>query len=124
MPWHPRCLTLVQFILLPLLHVCEITNAVIVEILTGPDLSVNTLRVTVRERVVMYVVASKAKIEASDESDFIIYNNALLMVSPVHCHVRGILEDVVVGMSHNAHVRAQSVECVLGMSLCGKLVSE
>lgn len=122
-PWHAPILGLAQFILLPVLDLLEIHDAVIVEILARPNLFGNTFWMHIGERMLTRIPTAKAEVQAANEGHGVVNNNELFVVCPVHGHVGGILENVVIGMSHDANVAvsgssfgAQSIQGMLCMA--------
>jgi hypothetical protein len=118
-PRHPAILCLAEFIRLPLAHTLEIHYAVVIEILTGEDLVLHVRGVDIGQRVLVSIPAAKAKVDSTDKSQGVIDDDEFLMVGlqfsamicefgkrtyPVQCHVRCILEDVVVRMTQDLDV--------------------
>ncbi len=95
-PGQAAVVGLAQLVLLPVLHVLEVHNAVVVEVLAGPDLVGHAFGVHVRQRVLVVVPAAEAEVKPSDEGHLVVDDHELLVVGPVEGHVGRVLEDVVI----------------------------
>ncbi|KAH6607804.1 hypothetical protein Trco_004117 [Trichoderma cornu-damae] len=121
-PGHAAVVCLAELVVLPVLHLFEVHDSVVVEVLARPDVRRHLVRVDVGERVVPGVPPPKAEIQAADEGDGVVDDDELLVVSPVHRHVGGVLQDVVVRVPHDLDVvvprrafRTEGLQGVLGV---------
>lgn len=87
MPGHATEVSLAQFVILPAFNVLKVHNTIVIKVLAWPDLVAYVSGVDVSERVLVVVPSSEAEIKTANESDFVINNNKLLMMSPVPSHV-------------------------------------
>ena len=86
-PGHAPEVSLAQFVILPAFNVLKVHNTIVIKILAWPHLVAYVGRVDVGERVLVVIPSSEAEIKTTNESDFVINDNKLFMMSPVPSHV-------------------------------------
>lgn len=120
MPWHSAILYLAQLVRFPVLHALEIQDTIVIVVLAGEDFVVHTGWVGVGKRVVFGVPSAIAHVQPTNEGHFIVNDNKLLVMClilvsltrsywwkeyyPVKCHVTGVLENIMVRMSHEPDI--------------------
>jgi len=122
MPRHAPILCLVQLIRLPVLNLLKVLDAIIVKVLSRPDLVRDILRMHIGERMLMHIPPPEAQIQSADEGDLVINDDKLLVVRPKERRIRAVKERVVIRVSDHRDVavsltavRTQTLERLLGV---------
>jgi hypothetical protein len=80
-PWHTAVFRFAELVRFPILHVLEVHDAIVVEILTGKDLVLHTRGMHIRQGMLAVIPASIAKIKSADESQSVVDDNKFLVMS-------------------------------------------
>lgn len=82
MPWHASIVSFAQFVALPVLDVLEVHDSVVVKVLSGEDLILDTRRMGISQWMLPLIPATEAKIQTSDEGKIEVNDDKLFMMRP------------------------------------------
>lgn len=82
MPWHTPIVSLAQFVALPVLNVLEVHDSVVVKVLSGEDLILDTRRMGISQWMLPLIPATEAKIQTADEGKIEVNNDEFLVMRP------------------------------------------
>lgn len=80
MPGHASVLSLGELVGFPVLDGLKVHDTVVVEILPGENLILNTSRMDIRQGVLVVIPAAKAKVKSTNEGDFVINDDEFLVM--------------------------------------------